>query len=245
MALRGTSIGARPHDPAPSAPLVPPAASPPARRAPRSRWRDPRLAVGVGVVALCALLGGRLFAGADDLVAVWAARSSMHAGQRVQAGDLVSRQVRFADQADADLYLSAGGDPPTGVLARSVGAGELLPRAAIGARSAPDLTEVPLSVDTEAVPSTLHVGSTVDVWVSAQTPASELAAGGGSAAGRTGRAALVLDDVSVVALPAQTASLGPTATRQVVVGVGDDQRSRLPAAISALSGGAVVLTTRR
>ena len=41
------------------------------------------------------------------------------------------------------------------------------------------------------------------------------------------------------------ASLGPTAARQVIVGVSDEQRSRLPSAISALSGGAVVLTTRR
>jgi hypothetical protein len=225
---------------------VSPAASPPARRTARSRWRDPRLAVGVAVVALCALLGGRLFAGADDMVAVWAARSPLPAGQRVQAVDLVRRQVRFADQADADRYLPADADPPTGVLDRPVGPGELLPRAAVGAGSAAVLTEVPLSVDAEAVPSTLHVGSTVDVWVAPQGSAAEdAAAAGGSASGRAGRAALVLHDVSVVALPAQTASLGPTATRQVIVGVGDDQRSRLPTAISALSGGAVVLTTRR
>lgn len=196
------------------------------------------------MVALCGLLGGRLFAGADDMVAVWAARSPLAAGQRVQVTDLVSRHVRFADQADADRYLSADEDPPTGVLHRPVGAGELLPRAAIGARSAPALTEVPLSVDTEAVPSTLRVGSTVDVWVAPQGSASEAGAGG-SASRRASRAALVLHDVSVVALPAQTASLGPTATRQVIVGVADDQRSRLPSAISALSGGAVVLTTRR
>jgi len=226
---------------------VPPAVSPAARRTARSRWRDPRLAVGVALVALCALLGGRLFAGADDMVTVWAARSPLAEGQRVQAGDLVSRQVRFAGQADADRYLSAEGDPPTGVLARPVGAGELVPRAAIGSRGAPALTEVPLSVDTEAVPSTLRVGSRVDVWVAPQASAAEAAAagGGGSSADRPSRAARVLHDVSVVALPAQTASLGPTATRQVIVGVTDDQRSRLPTAISALSGGAVVLTTRR
>jgi len=224
---------------------MPPAASPPARRAARSRWRDPRLAVGVAVVALCALLGGRLFAGADDMVAVWAARSPMPAGQHVKAADLTSRQVRFADQADADRYLSADGDPPTGVLARPIGAGELLPRAAVGTRSARALTELPLSIDTEAVPSTLRVGSTVDVWVAPQTSAAEAAAGGGTSPGGAERADLVLHDVSVVALPAETASLGPTATRQVIVGVADDQRSRLPAAISALSGGAVVLTTRR
>ena len=224
-------------------------ASPPARRTSRPRWRDPRLAVGIAVVALCALLGGRLFAGADDMVSVWAARGPLPAGQHVQVEDLVSRQVRFADQADADHYLSADGDPPTGVLARPIGAGELLPRAAIGAGPAAALTELPLSVDTGSVPSTLRVGSIVDVWVAAQTSAASQASAAGSAgggrAGRPGRAALVLDDVPVVALPAQTASLGPTATRQVIVGVPDDQRSRLPGAISALSGGAVVLTTRR
>ena len=40
-------------------------------------------------------------------------------------------------------------------------------------------------------------------------------------------------------------SLGPTATRQVIVGVDEDQQSRLPTSLAALAGGTVVLTAQR
>ena len=124
--------------------------------------------VGVAVVAACTLLGARLLAGADDTVAVWAAGASLGEGQQVGTADLVARRVRFVDQRDADRYLPASGALPEGVtLARAVGAGELLPRAALGARAAGTLTDLPLSVGTEAVPATVRVGSTVDVWVTA------------------------------------------------------------------------------
>jgi hypothetical protein len=76
----------------------------------------------------------------------------------------------------------------------------------------------------------------VDVWV---TP------GDAAAAKAHGRATLVLDDVAVVSVPESGTSLGPTATRQVIVGVGEDQEERLPASIAALSSGAVVLTVQR
>ena len=196
------------------------------------------------MVALCALLGARLLGGGDASVDVWAARAALHEGQQVTAADLVARQVRFADQADADRYLSAGGDLPTGAtLDRAVGAGELLPRAALG-RSAPgSLTDVPLSVSTEAVPATVHVGSVVDVWV---TPDNVAPRAGGSLVGpRAPRSTLVFHDVSVVSAPGASTSLGPAATRQVIVGVGADQTAGLSRSIAALSSGTAILTVQR
>ena len=59
------------------------------------------------------------------------------------------------------------------------------------------------------------------------------------------RATRVLDDVPVVAAPRTSTALGPTATRQVIVAVGDDQQTRLPTSIAALSSGDVVLTVQR
>lgn len=220
--------------------LSPPSAagSPPADRPRRSRWRDPRLVVGVAVLAVCALLGARFLGSPSDTVPVWAARAGLQEGQPVGAGDVVRRQVRFADQGDADRYLSATAQLPTGATAnRVVGAGELLPRAAIGARGSAARTDVPLSMDTEAVPATVHVGSTVDVWV---TPDAAR-----DAKPTSPRSTLVFDDVPVVSLPRTGTSLGPTATRQVIVGVGQDQDGRLPTAIAALAGGTVVLTVAR
>ena len=241
MALRGPGTDARP----PSGPS-PGAASPPAVRPARVRWRDPRLVVGVAVVALCTLLGARLLAGADDTVGVWAARVALNEGQRVGPEELVPREVRFDEQGAADRYLPADTDLPDGAtLNRAVGAGELLPRAAVGTAGPDRLTEVPLSVNTEAVPDTVRVGATVDVWVTPDGAAGGTGDGTGSAGARAPRSTLVFDDVSVVSAPRTSTALGPTATRQVLVGVAESQRARLPLSIAALSRGDVVLTVQR
>jgi hypothetical protein len=55
----------------------------------------------------------------------------------------------------------------------------------------------------------------------------------------------VFDDVAVVSAPRAGTTLGPTATRQVIVGVAEAQRPRLPVSIAALSRGDVVLTVQR
>jgi hypothetical protein len=206
-----------------------------------SRWRDPRLVVGIALVAACTLLGARLLDGADDTVGVWAARVPLHAGQPVGRADLVRREVRFGDQSVADRYLSADTEPPHGAtVTQAVGAGELLPRGALGSTGQGSLTEVPLSVDAEAVPSTMRAGTVVDVWV---TP-DDARAGTATSPG-TARATLVFDDVPVVAVPRSGTSLGPSATRQVIVGVGADQQSRLPTSLAALAAGTVLLTAQR
>lgn len=202
--------------------------------------------MGVVIVAVCALLGATLLGGSDATVGVWATRRAMNAGETLAAADLVRRDLRFADQRDADAYLSSERPPPAGAtLARPVGAGELVPRGALGTAGSGSLTEVPLSVDSEAVPGTLRVGAVVDVWVTpdrATDASAASAAGDGAAAPRS---ELVFDDVAVLSVPRTGSSLGPTATRQVIVGVGRDQQSRLPTALAALAGGTVLLTAQR
>jgi hypothetical protein len=236
MPARGASIEVRPRG-------VTAPASPTAVRARHSRWRDPRLVVGVAVVAACTLLGARLVGNADDTVGVWSAGSALSAGQPVVAADLVRREVRFAGQDAADAYLSADSPLPSGArLARAVGPGELVPRGALGGAGSVPLTEVPLSVATEAVPSTVRVGSVVDVWV---TPDSASADAAGDRGAQAARAALVFDDVAVVSVPRTGSSLGPTATRQVIVGIDEEQQARLPVSLAALAGGTVLLTARR
>jgi hypothetical protein len=238
--------GMRPRGPSIDHP--PPAAtsaarSPVAERSRRSRWRDPRLVVGVAVVAVCALLGARYVGGGSGTVEVWAARDSLQQGRSVGPADVVRREVRFADQAAADRYVSADRALPSGVvLARAVGAGELLPRAALLGTARSSRTDVPLSVDSEAVPATVDVGSTVDVWVTPDRAADRDVPLTGA---RAPRSTLVFDDVAVVSVQRTGTSLGPTATRQVIVGVDDDQSDRLPRSLAALSAGSVVLTAQR
>ncbi len=188
------------------------------------------------MVAVCALLGGRLLGGDSGAVSVWAVREALDEGRVVGPADVVRREVRFADQHDANRYVSAEQRLPTTTLSRAVGAGELLPRGALSDAAPPSRTEVPLAADAEAVPSTLEVGSLVDVWV---TPDQGRAEGGDA------RSTLVFEDVPVVSVPPSGGTLGPTATRQVIVGVGPAQEDDLPRSIAALSSGTVVLTVRR
>jgi hypothetical protein len=199
--------------------------------------------VGVAVVAVCTLLGARLLGGADDSVGVWAARGALTSGQTLTSDDLVRREVRFDGQEVADRYLTADDRLPNGLmLSRDVAPGELVPRAALADAARASLTEVPLSVNTESVPATARVGTLVDVWV---TPDSAVADADARGADSEARSLLVFDDVPVISLPRSSTSLGPTATRQVIVGVDRDQEVDLPTSLAALAGGTVVLTARR
>ncbi len=216
-----------------SSPILPDElASPAASRHRVSAWRDPRLVVGIALVALCALIGATVLGRGDGTVGVWATRSMLVEGQDVVTEDLVRQEMRFADQAAAERYLPADQPLPDGlVLSRPLGAGELVPRSAVGAGAPEQSVEVPLSVPTDSVPSTVGVGSSVDVWVVPE-PGIEP---------RTVRAeaALVLDDVRVVELARLGGGLG--ATRQVVVALDRAQEDTLPSVLARIGEGVVVL----
>lgn len=208
-------------------------APPPARRATRPGWRDPRILLGVAIVAISVLAGAWLLAGADDTTAVWAVRRHLPAGARPTPGDLQRREVHFADGDLADAYLSADAGLPSGArLTREVSAGELLPAAAVSTTSQSPRIEVPLSVASDDLPATVRAGSVVDVWVVPQK--------GGET---TGDAKLVLADVTVASLPAGGAGLAPQATRQVIVAVPVD-RTDLGAALGEVTGGRLVITRK-
>lgn len=246
MATRRAGLATSPSP----APATPPGArgagaptgpsSPPAVRTSRFRWRDPRLALGLGVIGLCCVLGSRTLATSGDTVSVWAARTDLQQGQPVGDRDLMRREVRFEDQADADRYLSVGtGLPAAATVDRAIGSGELLPRSAIAEAAAGPVTEVPMSVSAEAVPASVHVGSTVDVWVTPEPSAA------GPTARQVERSTLVFHDVPVVSAPGSGTSLGPAGTRQVTVGLSRDDIGRLPQSMAAMAGGDVTLTARR
>jgi hypothetical protein len=207
--------------------------APQARRHHRPGWRDPRILVGVVIVALSVLLGVKVLASADDTVGVWALRKDLPAGTRVDAGEVDRVEIRFASRDAADRYLSADDPlPPDSVLQRAVGQGELLPRKALaGADEA--LVEVPVSVEVDEVPATVKEGSVVDIWVTPQTATT---------AEKLADATLVLDDVVVVKAPRGADTLAPTGTRQIIVGVTADQAGKLGPALGRTSAGRVVIT---
>ena len=208
-------------------------APPPATRSRPPGWRNPRLLLGLVLVAASVLVGARLVASADDSVAVWALAHDLPAGSSVSAGDLERRRVRFPDAATADAYLSADRAVPDGAtLGRDVAAGDLLPRSALARTAGPALVEVPVSVASDDLPATVRQGSHVDVWVTPKVSAVQ---------GGRPTAAKVLDDVVVVAVPAPADRLAPEATRQVIVGVPPSRATSLPTALGSMSDGHVVV----
>ena len=214
----------------------PDTAAPPATRSRRRGWRNPRLILGLVMVAVSVLVGARMMAAADDTVGVWVVARDLPAGATLDEGDVERRQIRFPDAGTADRYLAAEDDlPDASTLNRPVSAGELLPRAALAADSGPDLIEVPISVAADDLPATVRQGSVVDIWVAPKVSA---------VAGRAPRAVPVLTDVVVVAVPRSSTSLAPQSTRQVIVGVPVARSDELATALGGISDGRVVVARK-
>lgn len=204
--------------------------SPPADRLVVRRWRDPRLWVGLVLVAASVLVGSRLLAAADDTVGVWALTRDVPAGAPLTADVLAVRQVRFGDDATEAGYLPAARPPgPRAVARRDLAAGELLARAAVG-RPARSAVELPVVVGPGGAPDDLQVGDVVDVWV-----------GPPPGSGSTAPAARMLTAVSVVRAAHTSGPLGEAAERQVLLGLDAAERPALGPLLGRLAGGSVVL----
>jgi len=166
-------------------------------------------------VAVSVVAGARLLAAADDTVAVWAVEADMGPGEQVTVDDLVSRRVRFADDGDLDHYFSVDDDLPGDLeLTRGVGAGELLPRGAVGSAGESGLLQVRIAVDNEQVPAAVDAGSVVHVYLVSVT------ADGGPAA-PSGEPAL--EAVTVVDAPPVEDNFAATGNRTIDVVVSEAQ----------------------
>lgn len=164
--VRVTSLGDLTRTTTSGAAPSPAGVPPPATRATRPGWRDPRLWIGVVIVAVSVVAGARLLAGADDSVAVWTAAGDLAAGDDLAADDLEPRRVRFVDATDLDRYLPADQPLPAEArLLRGVGEGELVPRAALGAAEDAGVLQLPIAVDPSLVPGSVSTGSVVSVYV--------------------------------------------------------------------------------
>jgi hypothetical protein len=212
--------------------------APPARRASTPGWRDPRLWVGLAIVAASVFAGALVLGSSDDTVPVWVASASLGAGESLTSGQLAVRRVRFADAGDATLYLRADQQLPAGLhLSRDVGAGELVPRAAVTTASGPELREVPVSVAADQVPGGLTTGDRVDVYVrpSAQTACQ-------AAPVCQGRPAL--SGVGVLDAPAADDQFGSDGTRPVVLAMTPRQARRFFGLLATTQAATLTLVGR-
>lgn len=225
LRLRGTT--AHP-DHAPDTPD--PAASPTAARRRRTRWRDPKLWLGVVLVLASVVLGGRLLASADDTVEVWQVAHDIPAGATVASADLRVTRAHFDDAAVAAQYLRAGHPVQPGARAtRDLHAGEILAVSAVGSGSAAPTRELPLGVGATHQPADLRAGDHVEVW----------AVPGSSPAGsrRVAAPALVLSDVTVLSVGGS--AVGVAGERPVLVSMAP--RADVGSILRRISGASVVL----
>jgi len=190
-----------------------PGAAPPATRAARAAWRDPRLWIGILIVAGCVVAGARIISASDDTVAVWAVSRDVGAGETLQPDDLVPTRVHFADSGTGAGYFTVTEQLPADLrLTSGLAAGELLPRGAVGSAEQADTVEVPVALDADQVPGSVATGSVVDVYL----------VGG---RGRTGDAP-VLGAVSVVEAPPLSEGFSATGKRQLVLAVAERDARR-------------------
>jgi hypothetical protein len=165
-------------------------ASRPASR-PRRRAIDVRLLVGVGLVvaSVAAVLG--IVMAMDQRVSVYVAASTFAPGERIDAGDLLEREVALDDAGG--LYLRVGAIPDGGlVVGAVVRRGELVPMSSVGTEQGRRATAIVLTLSTPASAAVV-AGATVDVW-------SAPADGGGdpSSSGGFGPPAVLTSDAVVV-----------------------------------------------
>jgi hypothetical protein len=189
-------------------------------------------------VLLCGsvLAGARILDGADATLAVLAVQGPVATGQVIETSELTTVRLRFADETDADRYLPAGSELGDAVALRALGAGELLPREAVGSSDGTVLAELPLTLHAGRVPAAVRVGSSVDVW------AAEPARDSPAAADRP-QAELLLSDVPVLSSGRSTGAVGG-GLRQVVVGVPGGDEPRMARIVARLSEDALLLVRR-
>jgi hypothetical protein len=192
---------------------------PPALRGQRPAWRDPRLWIGIVLVAASVVVGARVLAAADDTVQVWATARDLGAGHRVEADDLVAQRVRFADTDALEGYFTVDDELSADLeLTRSVAAGELLPRGAVGTPDETGLVEVPVAVEPELVPPSVGPGDVVDVYVVAPISA-DTQSGQAHQPPPDGPA---LTGATVVDAPELASSFGTSGKRQLVLAVPEE-----------------------
>lgn len=125
-------------------------------------WRDPRLGIGVLLVAVSVALGSWLFTRADNSVEVYQAVRTIPSGDSIQPEDI--RIVRVSGGSIPEHYVSPDTLPTSAVALRTVGENELIPLSALGDQRAHELRPVVLAAES-SVAEILHVGDRVDVWV--------------------------------------------------------------------------------
>lgn len=198
-------------------------------RAPRSRWFDVRLAVGVLLIAASIAGVMLIVSSADSSVTVYSSERTLSAGDEISLDDLVETRVRLGESASH--YLRPGDVDGGVVVARTVGKGELVPLSAVGSLESTASASIVVSV-AGILPKSVREGSVVDLW---------------AAAGRDDEAespAVVASGVTVVRVSEADGMIAGSETHSVEVLVSRDRIARILEARTAGASLALVPTTQ-
>lgn len=140
----------------------------------RPGWRDPRLLVGLLLIAVAVSAVAGIVRSADTTFPYYAAADTLTPGTVLTTDDVVVVRVRVPD----GTYVAPGEEPWGQVVTRVVGNGELMPRAALAAPA--DFDGRPIAVRTSLpLADGVERGSVVDVYLTrtdADEPRTELVA---------------------------------------------------------------------
>ncbi len=174
------------------------------------------------------LLGARLLGTDSSTMEVWVADRDLQVGEQVSATDLrLTTLDGLGDEVESTYFLQGDDLPADHVVTRAVGAGELLPRAALG-EGVTGNVELAVWAPSVAIPSGVRAGSVVDVWITDEERGARLA----------------LDDVTVIDVPIPSGDFGPSGDRQVVLSVPTEFEQVLGDVLAAAHAGAVSITRR-
>lgn len=194
-------------------------------------WRDPRLVLGLALLAVCVLLGSRLLGRSPGTVEVWSARHDLAAGVVLTRDEVVPRRIAFPDGGPHGYLRTDQPIPPRFRLAEPVRTGQLVPAWTLRSEtSGPVQVSVPLAVAPDDLPSRLGPGALVDVWALPDAGAA-----------RRGAAVRVFTDAVVLSVSAVDPLAG-AGTRRVVVSVAEGDG--LAAELGRLAAGRLLLTVR-
>ena len=136
-----------------------------ARRTDRERGAlrlDPRLIIGIVLIAGSTTGVWALVSGFDDSIEVYVARDTITAGSAVEADDLAVESVRLG--SSTERYLLADDEVSGGLVAtRTVQAGEFVPKSAVDGADRTGLSVVVVPSRGQ-LPSGLSAGDRIDVW---------------------------------------------------------------------------------
>lgn len=141
---------------------------PVAGRLKRPSWRDPRLLIGLLLIAVSVIAVSTVVRGSDQTAPYYAANAVLTPGTVLKESDLLIAHVRVGD----GVYVLADAEPPWGsVVTRIVGAGELVPADAVSSVAEVDVRAVAVRTSTPLARG-IENGSIVDVWLTTEVDGS-------------------------------------------------------------------------